>query len=139
MVTPAKAKHWRPGYPLPRLSTRQLTLLALVGELQPVALGVLSARLGGIARSNVSHELRVLRRLQLVGSIPQRGVSTRYYLWAHVPKVKPALPPVPRKAKAARAADKPATAQSATIRPAASVWDFAQRVVPAQPARKAAR
>jgi DNA-binding transcriptional ArsR family regulator len=139
VVTPAKAKHWRPGSPLPPLSTRQLTLLALVGELQPVALGALSARLGGVARSNVSHELSVLRRLQLVGSIPQRGINTRYYLWAHVPKVKPALPPVPRKAKPARAADKAAPAQPATIRPASSVWDFAQRVVPAQPARKGAR
>jgi len=138
-VTWAKAQQWRPGCSMPPLSQRQLTLLALVGEMEPVALGALSARLGGIARSNVSHELRVLRRLQLVGSIPQRGVNTRYYLWAHVPKVKPALPPVPRKAKSARAADKAAPAQPATIRPASSVWDFAQRVVPAQPARKAAR
>jgi len=139
VVTWAKAQQWRPGCSMPPLSQRQLTLLALVGEMEPVALGALSARLGGIARSNVSHELRVLRRLQLVGSIPQRGVNTRYYLWAHVPKVKPALPPVPRKAKSARAADKAAPAQPATIRPASSVWDFAQRVVPAQPARKAAR
>lgn len=138
-MTWAKAQQWRPGCSMPPLSQRQLTLLALVGEMEPVALGALSARLGGIARSNVSHELRVLRRLQLVGSIPQRGVNTRYYLWAHVPKVKPALPPVPRKAKSARAADKAAPAQPATIRPASSVWDFAQRVVPAQPARKAAR
>lgn len=110
-----------------------------MGELEPVARPVLAARLGGVALSSVSHALRVLRRLQLVGSIPQRGVNTRYYLWAHVPKVKPALPPVPRKAKPARAADKAAPVQPAAIRPASSVWDFAQRVVPAQPARKAAR
>lgn len=139
MVTPAKAKHWRPGCPLPPLSTQQLTLLALVGELQPVALGVLSARLGGIARSNVSHALRVLRRLQLVGSIPQRGINTRYYLWASVPKVKPVMPPVQRQAKPAPAAPKTPAAQRAPMRPASSVWDYAQRVVPAQPAPKAAR
>jgi hypothetical protein len=130
VVTPAKAKQWRPGCPLPPLSTRQLTLLALVGELQPVARPTLAARLGVHACTITTH-IGVLRRLRLVASVPQRGPNARLYLWAHVPKVKPAMPRVQRQAKPAPAAPKTPGPRPAPMRPAASVWDYAQRVVPA--------
>ncbi len=141
MVTPAESKRWRPSYPLPQLSAQQLLLLALVGELQPVARPTLAARLG-VHGNTITRQISVLRRLRLVTSTPQRGPNARLYLWGQQPKVKPATQPVQRSAKPASPpvqrlanpatnAPGPAAPQPAPMRPPASVWDYAQRVVPA--------
>ena len=130
MVTPAESKRWRPSYPLPQLSAQQLLLLALVGELQPVARPTLAARLG-VHDNTITRQISVLRRLRLVASKPERGPNARLYLWASVPKVKPAMPLVQRQTKPTSAAPKTPAPQRAPMRPATSVWDYAQRVVPA--------
>lgn len=138
MVTLAEAKKWRPSYPLPKLGSKQLLLLALVGELQPVSRPTLVARLG-LHPGNISHHISILRYLRLVESLPQRGPNARIYLWGHAPKVKPTMPPVVRTPARAQAADDieqptaPATS-AAWVRPANSAWDFA-RVVHSQPAK----